>query len=243
MLLSENEIDRQAGVLVDQIETTGYGVVDGVLDAAVLEQARRFVHEAVGASSGAYVGFNGSAEMAGSGLDVVGRSNWFRALTDRVYEIGTGQKAPAEDYSQIMRCFTGRSAAEHSYVFHYDSYVLTVLLPIEIPVLGQTGDLVMLPNRRGIRSSYAMNFFDKLVLDNKLTQYALRTLHSHKRLPVTRLHLVPGSAYFFWGYRSIHTNEPCDPGSVRATALYHFANPHADSALYKRRRAHSKIAA
>lgn len=237
-------IESQAALLVEQIESAGYGVVEGLLDAAALETARGFVQKAIKASSGAYVGFSGTDELAGSGLDVFGRSDSaFRALTDRVYELGTGQKAPAVDYYRIMRCLTGHSAAEHSYVFHYDSYVLTILLPIEIPVTGQTGDLVMIPNTRGIRSSYGRNLLDKLALDNKATQWVLRSLHSNKRLPITRLRLVPGSAYFFWGYRSIHTNEPCDAGSVRATALFHFANPHSESPLYKRRRAASKIQA
>jgi hypothetical protein len=50
-------------------------------------------------------------------------------------------------------------------------------------------------------------------------------------LPVERIKMVPGNIYFFWGYRSIHANEACDPTKVRATALFHFANPHAGSNL------------
>ena len=41
-----------------------------------------------------------------------------------------------------------------------------------------------------------------------------------------RIKMVPGNLYLFWGYRSVHTNEPCDPASIRATALFHYANPH-----------------
>ena len=43
--------------------------------------------------------------------------------------------------------------------------------------------------------------------------------------------MVPGNAYFFWGYQTIHSNEACDPEAVRATAIYHFANPHAASSF------------
>lgn len=240
MFAARLDTDQEAARLVQQIETVGYGVVDGVLDDAALTQARDFVGASIRSADGAYVGFTGPEELAGSGLDRIGRSSHFRALTDRIYELGTGEKPPEQDYYQIMRCLTGQCAAEHSYIFHYDSYVLTVLLPIEIPTCGQTGDLIMLPNTRPVRSSYAMNLLDKIALDNKATQWVLRMLHRNKRLPVTRLQLVPGSAYFFWGYRSIHANEPCDIGSIRATALFHFANPHTGSALYRRRRTHSR---
>jgi hypothetical protein len=41
--------------------------------------------------------------------------------------------------------------------------------------------------------------------------------------------LVPGTIYFFWGYRSLHANQPCDPEFRRATALFHFGDPHARS--------------
>lgn len=43
--------------------------------------------------------------------------------------------------------------------------------------------------------------------------------------------MVPGKLYLFWGYRSIHTNEPCDPDAIGATALFHFADPHSNSTL------------
>jgi hypothetical protein len=29
----------------------------------------------------------------------------------------------------------------------------------------------------------------------------------------------------------VHTNMPCDPDKVRATALFHFGDPHSDSRL------------
>ena len=89
-----------------------------------------------------------------------------------------------------------------------------------------TGDFLMLPNTRSIRRSYVSNVVDKAVLDNPLSQVLLRTLTKTGLLRPVRIRMVPGNAYFFWGYRSVHTNEPCDPERIRATALFHFANPH-----------------
>ena len=41
----------------------------------------------------------------------------------------------------------------------------------------------------------------------------------------------PGAICFFWGYQSLHGNEPCYGSSVRATGLFHFADPHENSFL------------
>jgi hypothetical protein len=232
---TNNWNDARAEKLVGEIERNGFGILPDFVNPEQLQAMQAFVNEAVRKSDGAYAGFTGPDEVAGSGLDTLARSETFRELVECIYERGTGRPAPKQDYYQILRCLTGRSAAPHSYIFHYDSYVLTVLVPVAIPTEGQRGDLIMLPNFRRLRSTYLANIIDKLLLDNPATQKLLRWLHRRKKLKITRLALQPGSAYFFWGYRSIHTNEPCDMGHIRATALFHYANPHAESWLYRRR--------
>lgn len=85
---------------------------------------------------------------------------------------------------------------------------------------------MLFPNTRKIHKTYLRNVIDKVLLDNAVTQWALRMLVTRRLLNISRVKIVPGNAYFFWGYRSIHTNEPCDPDKVRATALFHYVNPH-----------------
>ena len=123
---------------------------------------------------------------------------------------------------------------EHSLRFHYDSYVLTALIPIEIPTIGPKGDLLIIPNARKIRDSYAANLVDKILIDNSLSQRWLKRKARRGGSEIVRLSLVPGNLYFFWGYRSIHTNEACSPDKVRATALFHYADPHEESRIKKR---------
>ena len=221
-----NTLETTARSLVAEINRSGYAVLPDYVPPAELAGMKAFVRGALDNSGGDYAGFTTIESVAGSGLDTLGRSPEFRALIEKVYEIGCNAKATPEEYYQVLRCFSGKSAAPHSLLFHYDSYVVTVLIPIEIPTKGRTGDLIMIPNLRGVRSSYYRNVFDKIVLDNKLTQSALKLLHRFNLLPITRLKLTPGNAYFFWGYRSVHTNEACDQGAMRATALYHYVNPH-----------------
>ncbi len=213
--------------LVEDIERTGFGVLPGFVSAGELTRMRAFVARAVKDKGGEYAGFIGPESVAGSGLDELARSPHFRDMIEKVYECGTGRKAPKQEFYQVLRCLSGNSARRHSYLFHYDSYVVTVLIPIEIPTAGMSGDLLMLPNTRKVRNTYAANVIDKIILDNPLSQALLKYLTRKNVIRLTRIKMVPGNAYFFWGYRSVHTNEPCDAERIRATALFHFANPHA----------------
>ena len=116
-------------------------------------------------------------------------------------------------------------------VFHFDSYILTLLFPIEVPQGKDSGELIVLPNIRGIRRWYASNLIDKILLDNPIAQRVLRIMAKSHPKRFVRIPLIPGNLYFFWGYRSIHTNAPCDADKIRATALFHYGDPHKDSKI------------
>ena len=158
------------------------------------------------------------------------------SLCRGIYEAGTGQAAPETGFYQILRCLSGSQAQKHSMRFHFDSYVLTALIPIAMPSHGDPGRLIVHPNTRGIRRSYLANLVDKVLTDNKLSQILLNAAYRRRSKSMIYLPLKPGNLYFFWGYRSLHTNEPCDADAIRATALLHYAAPHADSRLKARLR-------
>jgi hypothetical protein len=219
-------IESQVSLLVGQINQQGYACIENFVSDVELAQMRAFVRDAIAQQNGEYVGFTGPEQVAGSGLDEFARSRYFRSLMERLFEQGSGRAAPEQPFYQVLRCLSGKGARKHSYIFHYDSYVVTALIPIEIPTSGLSGDLLMLPNTRKIRSRYLFNVMDKLLLDNKLTQLLLRGLVACGYRGIKKIKMTPGNIYFFWGYRSIHTNEPCDPDVIRATALFHYANPH-----------------
>jgi hypothetical protein len=71
---------------------------------------------------------------------------------------------------------------------------------------------------------------DKILLDNALTQWILRRM-AKTNPRFVKVAMTPGDLYFFWGYRSVHTNAPCDADKVRATALFHYVDPHRESRL------------
>lgn len=212
--------------LVNDLNTVGFGCVRDYISHDQLLRMQGFVQSALEHSHFEYVHFNGPDSVSGSGLDELADSSEFRKLIYQIYELGTKKPAPIEPFYQVLRCLSGASGQKNSLIFHYDSFVVTALIPIHIPTSGVAGDLLMYPNTRKIHGTYLRNAVDKVLLDNPITQKILKSAVNSSRFSPMRIKMIPGNLYFFWGYRSIHTNEPCDPDKVRATALFHFANPH-----------------
>src|SRR5260221_7207345 len=149
------EISRETIIdLVADMNRVGFGVLSGYLEPADLEDLRQFVETAVAAAGGEYVVFNGEEAVAGTLLDKLSASPAFVNLLHQVYEQGSGRSAPNQSLYQVLRCLKGESGLKHALHFHYDSYVVTALLPVIIPSQGSAGHLVMAPNRRALRTSY-----------------------------------------------------------------------------------------
>ena len=203
--------DQEIYSLVQDIDRHGYAVLTEYISRADIDVLRHFVRDAVAAAG----------------------NRALRRVCMRVYEVATSRPASDQPYYQILRCLTGSSGRDHSMFFHFDSYVLTLLLPIEVPAGKDNGELIVLPNVRGIRRWYASNLIDKILLENPITQWVLRGMAKSHPERFVRIPMVPGNLYFFWGYRSIHTNAPCDVDKIRATALFHYVDPHSDSKLKK----------
>jgi hypothetical protein len=218
-----------ACALAEQITLNGYAVVNDFVPQNKLQVAQAFVVDAVEANGGEYIGFSGTEHLKGTFLASLPDDPNFVALCRRIYESEVGRPAPEVGFYQILRCLSGASAKNHSMRFHFDSYVLTALIPITVPDHGNPGRLIIHPNTRTIRKSYVRNLLDKALCDNKISQALLNVAYRRGSKRMIRLPLKPGNLYLFWGYRSLHTNEPCDADAIRVTALLHYADPHADS--------------
>jgi hypothetical protein len=223
--LSEVEIARIAG----DIERQGYASIPDFFAENDLEPVRKLIDETGDDPLGKYAKLQDRNYLAGTLLAELPAAPQFRILCKRLYELGTGLTAQDTEFYQVLRCLKGALGLKNSYRFHYDTYVLTVLIPIMIPDEGPFGDLLMLPNARPIRRMYLHNLLDKILVDNPISQRFLKVLAEHRRLAMTRIKVEPGNVYFFWGYRSIHANEPCNTEKMRATALLHFGDPYEGS--------------
>jgi hypothetical protein len=224
--LSDGDVRR----IADDIDRDGFAEVRNfVINGHDVMQ--KFVLEAVEANGNEYTCLTGSEALAGTPFGEVARDESFVRLLKRVYEAGLGRPGPEQPIYQVLRCLKGSSGLRHSLKFHYDSYAVTALLPVFIPTSGVTGDLLLLKRRRSIRRHYVHNLIDKFRLDNPITQRFLRRRYEANSQSVMRVKIVPGNLYLFWGYQTVHANERCDINQLRATALFHYNNPHADSVL------------
>lgn len=117
-------------------------------------------------------------------------------------------------------------------LFHYDSTVVTMVVPITVPDAGAgtSGELILCPNRRPYRRFVITNIVEKFVLQTDLYRKRfVRKLGKNRDVKVVKLE--PGNAYLFWGYRAFHATLPCAPGALRATLMLHYGELHSGDPL------------
>jgi hypothetical protein len=220
--LSADEIDR----LVTSVNNDGYGVLHEYLPKQEIHVAAHFVLAESAKHAGEYFFYNGSELVAGTLMAEMGASPVFRRVLAKVYERSVGESAPHGEVYQALRVVSGRSGLKKAWRFHYDSYVITALVPIIMPSELGRGDLVIYPRLRRIRRNAVVNVIERIMYQNRLIQYLMATKPIRHALKARTIGMEAGNVYFFRGYESLHANEPCSPDVLRATALFHFADPH-----------------
>lgn len=225
----ETPSPAQIAAIANEIETAGFCRIDDFLDPEELAGLAGLAETAVENAGNEYFAFGTERDSAGTiWLDLVA-SPALRDLGQRLFHYSTGKESEGLEFHPVFRCLKGKSATKHSLYFHFDSYMVTILIPVAIPASGQSGDFVMFPSARPLRRTYWRNVIDKVICELAPMQYLYRRKARSSRSKIVRVPLLPGTAIIFWGYRSLHANEPCDPDKLRATALLHFGNPHGRS--------------
>lgn len=216
----------QIAAIATQVDTVGYSRLDGFISGEELDSLASLGKAAVHRTGDEYVSFTGREGFAGTVWDKLHASPTLRHLCEKLYEHYTGHAPKSSGFHQVFRCLKGKSSKGHSLYFHFDSYVITVLVPVIIPEFGRSGDLILFPAMRPIRKSWWRNVMDKIFMELPPSQLFYRLRARARRSPVVSVGLNPGSAVVFCGYRSLHTNDWCDPEHLRVTGLLHFGNPH-----------------
>ncbi|QGZ29795.1 hypothetical protein [Stutzerimonas stutzeri] len=216
-----------------QIDSNGFAVLENYLSPEVLEQGRAFIEQQAANHEGEYFAIHGIEALSGSIVAALALSAPFKEMMTDLYRVQTGREPPElEQVFPVIRCLQGRSGLKQSHFYHFDATAVTALLPLFIPTEGEhCGDLILFPNLRPVRFNALRNVVEKALLHNTLSQKLAALAVRYGWLKPIRLKLVPGNLYLFWGYRSLHANDQCDPALLRATALFHFGNPHHDSPL------------
>lgn len=216
----------QVAAIAAQMDSAGFCRLDDYISPEELQALVALAEAAVDRTGGEYVAFEGPDEFAGTAWDRMNSSPSVQFLCEILYRHSTGGLESTPGFYQLFRCLKGKSSRKNSLYFHFDSYAVTILIPIVIPRSGLPGNLIVFPSLRPIRKTYWQNVIDKVVREPLPIQILYRVLARSPRTKAVSIKLKPGSAVLFWGYRSLHTNEPCDPDKLRATALLHFGNPH-----------------
>lgn len=129
------------------------------------------------------------------------------------------------DLRTSLRVIVGEDPLGRPPNFHYDRSVVTMVIPLQMPVgpAGGSGELILVPNRRPFRRFALVNVAEKAVVQ---TGRFRRWFVEHLPARTVVLPMSVGNAYLFWGYRSYHTTLPCPPDSVRVTLVVHFGEVH-----------------
>ncbi|MDY0885154.1 hypothetical protein ACFPL7_12285 [Dongia soli] len=217
--------------IAGEMDVAGFAVIENYIGPYELKQAQRFVDAVLRENGDRCLIFRGPAELAGTFMYDLPKRPDFEKLCCDIYEAGTGHQVPAAECYQVLRCLCGVAGQKNSMHFHFDTYVLAALVPITIPTEGKSGDLLLLPNVRKVRHFYMRSLIDKAILASAVRQRGLKRLYETHDERLVRVKMVPGNLYFFWGYKSAHTNEECDVDALRCTALFHYVDPHAGSVL------------
>lgn len=222
--------DATAKRLVADMDSQGHGMIEGALSSDALAELRAYVDTQAARHNNQYFAYHGYQALEGSALAALGKSPDFVASLGRLHQLATGHAPASRQVFPVLRCVQGGSGLKESNAYHYDATLITMLIPIFTPTEGeQRGDLVMFPNLRRVRGSVLFNIVEKAVLQNTFTRRLLTWGIQRQWFRPTTLRIVPGNVYLFWGYRSLHANEPCSPQFCRATALMHYGDPHAGS--------------
>ena len=226
-------VDDAVARLAARMDRNGFAVLENYLSPDMLEQGRAFVSQQVLQRDGEYFAIHGIEALSGTLAGDLALSEPLRETLRELYKVQTGrQPSPEEQVFPVLRCLQGRSGLKQSHFYHFDATAVTALLPLFIPTEGEhCGDLIIFPNLRPVRFNVLVNVIEKAVLHNGVSQKLVAWAVRRGWLRPIRLKLEPGNLYLFWGYRSLHANEQCDPALLRATALFHFGNPHHDSRL------------
>jgi hypothetical protein len=225
--------DKLARIIQD-IDTFGFACLENVITADELNELTAFANSNAQQYQGEYFALHGKDLLNRSLLAALWNNPSLSQMFCGLYEHAAHSKPASDTIWPVLRCLQGNQGERESGCFHYDASLVTLLIPIIIPCEGkERGDLMLFPNIRKTRRLVLINLIEKMLLQNALSRKLINFAITHRLLAPQQLQLKPGNLYIFWGYRSLHANKPCSPDIKRATAIFHFGDPHEGSAVTK----------
>lgn len=125
----------------------------------------------------------------------------------------------------VLRC-VGPAAAKQSYLRHFDSHVLTMLIPLRLAEQGESnGDLVLHIRQRAVKWAL-LNLLTKMYLffEHGLPFFLRSALvaRSQSIEGCERIQCIPGNVYVFNGLVTLHHNLDVAVGERRTLIIHHY---------------------
>jgi hypothetical protein len=220
----------------EKLDTSGVLEIADALHPEFISECREFLEKKLLQNGKRYFTITNIVDTTGSPFSKIEQCDRLRYLINKLVT-SSGIKQSDENYlqGQNFRVIAGEKSKEQSMKFHYDSSILTMLVPIVIPEgpAELSGDLIAFPNIRPFTSSILMNMFGKIKFQNSISRWFMARQAAQGRYSNHTLKLRPGSIYFFWGFRTLHANFDCEVNKVRATALFFYGDPQPSDPLMK----------
>jgi hypothetical protein len=124
--------------LADGMDRGGFACLADCLSESDLEQLRLRVSDAGLDPTGKYAALQDRKTFRETALAKIPASPEFQLLCRQLLKLATQGATTEMDFYQVVRCLNGEVGRKNSYFFHYDTYVLTVLVPIMIPQARRT---------------------------------------------------------------------------------------------------------
>jgi len=133
----------------------------------------------------------------------------------------------------VIRCTDGKTNTRDANKYHFDAYDLTLLMPIITPNDPELdcGDLIVFLRTRRFSANLIKNIFFKVVFQGTMMRNFATKEWFKKLFQGVTIKVKPGNAYLFYGFRTYHGNIEMDESLIRASALFHYHNPLAESKL------------
>lgn len=211
-----------AGEIASRLDDAGMVRLAGAVPPAILAEAQEEVADYVARHGGGDHDLLDHREWECPTLQAMATSERIEHLLQSI-DAHQAVSSTSEDRGynrRVLRIHDGTGATRSNpYVWHYDASTLTLHVPITIPG-GDAGDLAAFPGHRPAVRKATTSVREKV---QPPARWAARTFAAD---PVRHtVALIPGDAYVFHGYRTLHTGLPWPAGAVRANVILHYGYP------------------
>ena len=162
-------LDELAPRLAARLGSDGFACIEGVISADWLNRARAAITLAIGEHGAKFFSLIRPSRDARFPFAELSFDPVLRELASRLVQHACPPACGKNAFYDVVRVIAGEDGGLGSGEFHYDASIITLLAPIHIPEgpPGQTGALVVFPNRRTFGRLLAVNLAEKAALQNR----------------------------------------------------------------------------